>query len=123
MSELDTPMGCVRELTDCNQRMAEFGQEWSREAGQLARLEKYYQRLFKEALRRVDGRNAEERTADAHAIVEKTEPGISSQIEQLTEKVEDHKFEFRVLDRRSSNAQSVLSLHRDEARLGEHVAP
>lgn len=119
--ELDTPSGCVKELTECNQRMAEFGYQWSSEAGKLARLEKHYQRLFKEALRRVDGRNAEERTADAHAIVEKVQPGISADIEELTERVEACRFEFRVLDRRSSNAQSVLSLHRDEAKLGEHV--
>lgn len=124
---LDTPQGCIRELTDCNSEVAGFFHDWAADAGRLKKLEKRYQRLYREALRTTRGKNAEERTGIAHAAAELSyyslagldegEPGLSEQIENLIGRVEEYKTRFAAIERRSTNAQSILTAHREAAKL------
>lgn len=118
---LDTVAGCIAELTECNREIATFAHEWSANAGQLKAKEKRYDRLYKAALRGTDGRNADERTATAHAAVEEVAPGLAEEIENLIGKVEEHKRLFETIERRSSNAQSILSAHRDSMKTEQFV--
>jgi exonuclease VII large subunit len=119
---LDTPAGCVAELAECNREIAKFDHQWSRAAGELKRLSKRYERLYKVALRATTGKNADERTATAHAAVEAADEGISERMEGLVEIVEFSKTRFAALERRSSNAQSILSSHREAAKMDQYVA-
>ena len=119
---LDTPAGCVSELAECNREIAKFDHQWAKAAGELKTLEKRYDRLYKSALRGTQGANADERTATAHAAVEAADEGISERIEELVGTVEYCKRYFGSLERRSSNAQSILSHHREAAKMDHYVA-
>ena len=118
---LDSIGGCITELTECNRTVAEFAPEWSQKAGELKAAEKRYERLYKAAMRGNTGANADERAATAQAAVEEVEPGLAEKIENLIGTVEQHKRHFETIDRRSSNAQSILSMHRRSANLEDFV--
>jgi hypothetical protein len=120
---LDNVGGCIAELVACNSEVAEFSHAWSADAGELKMLEKRYERLYRSAMRGTQGKNADERSATAHAAVEATEEGISERIENLIGNVEACKRRFEAVERRSSNAQSILAAHRDAMRTEGYVRP
>ena len=121
MSGLDTPAGCINELSRINRELAEMGPDWWTACGELARKEKEWERRFRVAMRHVKGANKEEREAFASAAVEETAPGLWERIEELIETVEAGKSRFKLADRESSNVQSALSEHKREAKFGEHI--
>lgn len=114
---LDTPVGCMRELATCNKELSEFAHEWARDAGELKRLEKRYERLYRSALRGTHGKNADERQATAHAAVEAVEEGLAERIEDFVGRVEDFKTRYKAIDRRSENVRSILSSHKEYKKL------
>lgn len=126
---LDTVEGCVAELTSCNREVAEFAHEWASDAGELKMLEKRYERLYRAAMRGTKGSNADERAATAHAAVEaldeerrgEDDPAIAERIEELVGRVEEHRRLFDTIERRSSNAQSIMRMRREEGRLDPFV--
>jgi chromosome segregation ATPase len=118
---LDSPGACISELSDINRELAEFGHEWSNLAGELKRYEREYDRLYRTAMRGIDGRNAEERQAAAHAAVEKVAEGLAEKIATLDGKVEDYKTRFKSLERRASIIQSVLAAMREESKIANFV--
>jgi hypothetical protein len=120
---LDSVGGCIVELGACNREVAEFGHEWLRAGGELKATKALYDRLYKEAMRGTSGTNADERTATAHAAVEQVSPGLSERIEELIGTVERHRIHFTTIERRSSNAQSILSAHRESLRMENYVHP
>lgn len=125
-ARFDSIPGCMRELAICNQEISEFGHEWASEAGELKEAEKRYQRIYQSAMRGTSGRNAEERQATAHAAVETVAEGLAERIEHLVGRVEQHKTLAKVIDRRSENARSILSAHKEAAKTepyGTHTMP
>jgi hypothetical protein len=120
---LDTVAGCIAELTDCNREVAQFAHTWAANAGKLKAAQAKYQRLYRAAMRGTSGRNADERAAVADAAVEEVAPGLAEQIEELIGSVETCKRHFDTIERRSSNAQSILSAHREQARMDAYVPP
>jgi hypothetical protein len=118
---LDSPAALIAELTNCNQEIGEFEVAWAQAAGLLKAKEKRFERLYKSGLRGTTGRNAEERQATAHAAVEEVAPGLAEELEGLVGEVEEYKTRFKAIDRRSNNAQSLLSLHKEAARLESFV--
>lgn len=122
-SRLDTTAGCVQELAELNAEVAGFAHEWARDSGELKRLEVRHQRLYQAAMRGTSGKNAEERQATANAAVEAMDEGLAESIETLVGKVEQHKRLFATIERRASNAQSILAFHRKAADLENFVPP
>lgn len=128
-AKLDSIPGCIAELTDCNVEVAGFAPRWASAAGELKTAEKRYERLYKEALRVAHGANADERAAFAHEVAEasflKLNPeareGLSEQIERLAGEVESFKRRFATIERRSSNGQSILAVHRKASELEGYV--
>ena len=118
---LDSPQACVSELAEVNKEIAEFGYLWAENAGMLKAKLTRYDRLHRAGLKGAKGSTVAERDAAAHAAVESFEPGLAEEIEELEGKVESFKVQFKVLERRSSNAQSVLSALREEAKMGDYV--
>lgn len=121
---MDTARGCASELAEVNAEIAEFAHEWSQAAGELKQKTKQYERLHRAALRGLigDDMKVAEKDATAHAAVEREAQGLAEQIEELSGQVERYKVRFGALERRSSNAQSILALHRDEAKFNGYVA-
>lgn len=122
-SRYDTTAGCVAELAEMNAEVQGFAHEWARDAGELKRLERRHQRLYQAAMRGTTGKNAEERQATANAAVEAMDEGLAERIEELVGQVEQHKRLFESIERRSSNAQSILAFHRKAADLEGFAAP
>ncbi len=118
---LDTPQGCVAELTECNREVAEFAFKWADDAGELKTLQKRYDRLYKSAMRGTTGANADERAATASAAVEQIEEGLTERIENLIGSVETYRKKFDTIERRSSNAQSILKAHREGTKIEQYV--
>lgn len=118
---LDTIPGCIAELTSCNSEVAGFAHRWAEDAGNLKQAEKRYERLYRAAMRGTSGANADERQATAHAAVDEVDEGLAERIEGLVGSVEQHKRLFETIERRSSNAQSILSAHRRAAELDGFV--
>ncbi len=117
----------MRELTECNREVAAM-HEWPKQAGELAMLEKRYDRMFKAALRTTEGANADIRKATAHAAVEAAHHeafkfSISERIEELTGDVVTGQRTMDMIGRRSGNVQSILKARRDERGLDRYVAP
>ncbi len=120
-TDLSSIPGCIQELTDCNIEVAQFAHVWANDSGELKRLERRYQRLYQAAMRGTNGRNAEERQATAHAAVEAMDEGLAERIEGLVGSVETNKRLFETIERRASNAQSILALHRKSADLDPYT--
>lgn len=127
---LDTIPGCVAELSECNREIAGFAAEWAAAAGELKRLEKREKRMYRAALRATKGQNADARAAEAQAGVEAAhneafpdEDPIYERIEELIGIVGQHATMFQAIDRRSSNAQSILTSHRRSAEFEQYVHP
>ncbi len=118
---LDTIPGCVKELTECNRETAEFAHEWAQQAGELKMLEERYKRLKVSALRGTKGKNADERAVVAQVAIEQVAPNLLDDIEGLVGKVETHKVLFKTIERRASNVQSILALHREARRTEDYV--
>lgn len=114
---LDSVGSLEDELASCNQEIEEFASIWATAAGELKSSEKRFERLLSSALRGTEGRNAEERRATAFAAVDAVDEGLALRIEHLVGAVESYKTRFRTIDRRSNNAQSLLSLHKESAKL------
>lgn len=114
---MDSPASLTAVLEQCNQELAEFSVEWSGAARELKTAEKRYERLYRSALRGTEGRDVGERQATAHAAVEHVEAGLAERIELLVGQVEEFKTKFKVIDRRSNNAQSLLSAHKESVRI------
>jgi len=118
---LDSVGALEDELASCNQEIGEFASLWASAAGELKRCERRYERLYRSALRGTEGRDVGERQATAHAAVEQIEEGLAETIEALVGEVEEYRTKFKAIDRRSNNAQSLLSLHKESARLESFV--
>lgn len=120
---LDTARGCANELAEVNKEIAEFAYVWSHNAGLLKQKTKRYERLHRAALRGLIGEDLKvaEKDATAHAAVEDMDEGLAEEIEELLGKVEQFKVRFNALERRASNAQSVLGMHRDESKFNGYV--
>ena len=118
---LDNPGGCVAELTECNQEVAEFCHDWAADAGRLKTLEHRYKRLRTAAMRGTSGANADERAATAEVAIEEVAPGLAEEIEELIGKVAEYRTRFEAIERRSSNAQSILKAHREAGKVEEFV--
>lgn len=118
---LDSPGACIAELSAINQEIAEFGHEWAELSGTLKKLDRQYSRLYQEAMRTVEGKNAEERQAIAHAAVAKVSPDLPEGIETLEGQVEELRTRFRSLERRASIVQSVLAAMREEGKISHFV--
>lgn len=114
---LDSVSALENALSTCNSEIEEFASNWAEAAGELKSSEKRFERLLNSALRGTEGRNAEERRATAFAAVDAVEEGLALRIEHLIGAVESYKTRFRTIDRRSNNAQSLLSVHKESARL------
>ena len=120
---LDSPQSCVRELAAINTEVAIIGHEWSVEAGLLKEALEKRDRLKRTALLGIKEKlTVPEKEATAYAAIEQIEPGLLEQVEALEGKVEQHKTLFKTLERRASNAQSILSSYRDERKFGEYAA-
>lgn len=121
--QLDSPAACIAELSECNTELATFGAEWGVDAGKYATLEKRYQRAYKAAMRENKGANADERSAIAQEAAEQFLGADEvALMDELAGEVVKHEKTFKALDRRASNAQSILAALRDEARW-EQVTP
>lgn len=118
---LDNPASCIAELAEVNREVGEMGHIWAANAGELKAALTRYDRLYRAGLRKVKAKTVAERDAAAHAAVEDMEPGLAERIEELERAVEELKTLFKTLERRSSNAQSVLAALRDEAKMSDHV--
>jgi hypothetical protein len=121
---LDSIPGCIEELSACNKEVAEFGYQWAKDAGELKRSEKLYERLWRAAMRGTEGKNADERSATAAAAVESLEAGagLAEKIEDLVGKVETHKTRFKAIERRAGNVQSILAMYRMDRSLEKFVS-
>lgn len=121
----DTPRGCARELADVNREIQEFQHEWATDAGRLKEREGLYERLYRSAMRGLKDTKGtvQEKAAIAHLAIGEIEGGtnLAEEIEELQGRVERHKTMFKALERRSSNAQSILGMHRDEAKLAPYA--
>lgn len=122
-NRFDTIAGIVKEISDINAEIASFSHEWSADAGRLKELETRHARMTKSAMSATKGKNADERAALAALAIEEHSPGLSEEIESLVGKVETHKTLFKTLERRASNAQSLLGEKRDERKFSQYVAP
>jgi maltooligosyltrehalose synthase len=125
---LDTPQGCVAELTTCNVEVAGFAHTWAQAAGELKTLEAREKRLYKAALHGTSGRNADERAAQAQVAVEAAyaerfpeNPPLYERIEELVGIVARYRTSFEAIERRASNAQSILKAHREGAKTEDYV--
>lgn len=121
---LDTARGCANELAEVNKEIASFAFRWSEAAGALKENTKRYERLHRAALRGLISDKelkVAEKDATAHAAVETQAPGLAELIEELAGEVEQYKVRFGALERRASNAQSVLGMHRDESKFNGYV--
>lgn len=118
---LDSPGACIEELSAINHEIAEFGHTWAELSGRLKKYDRQYSRLYQEAMRTVDGKNAEERQAIAHAAVAKVAPDLPPDIEYLEGQVEELRTRFRSLERRASIVQSVLAAMREEGKIANFV--
>lgn len=122
---LDTARGCANELAEVNKEIASFAYVWAENAGSLKQKTKRYERLHRAALRGLvkEDLKVAEKDATAHAAVEDQAPGLAEAIEELEGKVEQFKVRMKTLERRASNAQSVLGMHRDENKFSGYVRP
>lgn len=118
---LDSVAALESALATCNSEIEEFASAWATAAGELKQAEKAHERLFRAGLRGTQGRDAQERQAVAYTAVEEVAPGLAEEIERLVGVVEEAKTRFKTIDRRSNNAQSLLSLHKESARLESFV--
>lgn len=120
---LDTARGCANEIAEVNKEIASFAHVWAENAGQLKAKAKRYERLHRAALRGLirEDLKVAEKDATAHAAVEDQAPNLAEEIEELEGKVEQFKVRFKTLERRASNAQSVLGMHRDESKFNGYV--
>lgn len=118
---LDNIHACVEELSAINVEVAGFAHEWARDAGDLKEAEKVYERLSRAAMRATSGKNADERAATVQVAISEVQPDLLERMEKLAGKVESHKTRFKSLERRSSNAQSILAAHRDMEKLTGYV--
>lgn len=123
MTNLETPAGCRAELSEINAELGEFSHIWSDNAGRLKHGLKKLERIHRAAMLGIKHSKEKltipDKDALAYAAVEETAPGLLEEIEELEGKVEEFRTRFKVLERRASNAQSILGSQRDEAKMGD----
>lgn len=124
MAALDDTRGCIKALTELNQSVAEMSPHYAAAAGELKRLQHEWKRRLDTAIltpQVAEGRNAAEREALAAEAVRRSQPDLESGIEDLIGTVETHRIRFALIERQSSNVQSILTSYRDEERMSRHV--
>ena len=120
---LDTPQACVKELSEVNTEVATIGFSWAANAGELKESIQRRDRLQRSALLGITEKlTVAEKEATAYAAIEKIEPGLLARIEELEGLVEQDKTLFKTLERRASNAQSILSALRAEVKMQDYAA-
>jgi DNA repair exonuclease SbcCD ATPase subunit len=120
---LDSPQACVKELSEVNTEVATIGQAWAANAGELKEKIMRRDRLHRAALLGITEKlTVAEKEATAFAAIEQREEGLLERIEELEGLVEQDKTLFKSLERRASNAQSILSALRAEVKMGDYVA-
>jgi hypothetical protein len=120
---LDSPQGCIQELSEINTEVATIGHVWAANAGLLKEKIQRRDRLQRAALLGITEKlTVAEKEATAFAAIESADPGLLEAIEELEGRVEQDKTLFKTLERRASNAQSILSSYRDEAKMGQYAS-
>lgn len=118
---MDTPQSAVHEITSINVEIAKFGHKWADAAGQVKRLEEQVASLEAQVRRDLrqtalweELKNVAERDAEVRLRVKEDNPTIYESL-ALAEAVNEESSKlFKTLDRRASNAQSVLAGMREE---------
>lgn len=126
---LDSPQSCVQEIISINISVAEFGFKWANAAGELKTLLQKEERLFNKQMRHLRKTKAAEwklltvddRKVEARFEVEEEDPKLYPRIEELEGEVEKYKTQFKALDRRAGNAQSILASIRNEEGIKDFI--
>lgn len=126
---LDSPQSCVQEIISINISVAKFGFKWANAAGELKTLLQKEERLFNKQMRHLRITKAAEwklltvddRKVEARFEVEEEDPKLYPRIEELEGEVEKYKTQFKALDRRAGNAQSILASIRNEEGIKDFI--
>lgn len=126
---LDSPQSCVQEIISINIQIAQFFHEWANAAGEVKRLEAQIERLERKHYRHLrttkpqlwEELKVADREAEVRFEVEEEEPTLYERLAEAEAKTEECKTKFRALDRRASNAQSILAGMREEQGIKDFV--
>lgn len=133
---LSDPQSAVQEIISINVEIAQFGHRWSKAAGQIKKLtgwkkeaEAFERRhlraskgdMWKKARAGEEELTTADRDAEIRFLVSEKYSTLYEDLDKAEQEAEECAVLFKALDRRASNAQSILAGMRDELGIKDFI--